>query len=181
MITNALLNGAHTLVEIANETGLPYSAVRYRLQNPVRCAWVSGQLQRTIPQRMGMVLAAAYRQAMAGDVRAMNLLLDRFQPLLTPGPGGNLYNTQINIGADADKMSDEELGARIQENLTKLGTAGIARAAEGASPPEGREPPKILDADFETVAPAEQPGPYPADVGGQPDRQDHGGLGLGDS
>lgn len=151
LVVNALLNGASSIAEVASQTGLTYSATRHRLLDPVRVAWISRKLEEIIPQRLGMLLGACYRRAMSGDVRAINVILDRFAPLFKPGAGGNLYQTQINIGGDVSKLSDEELGVRIQEQISALGPGAVATVTPREGEEAGTESPEILDADFEAA------------------------------
>jgi hypothetical protein len=128
--------------------GLSKQAINYRLQNPVRCAWISRQLCRVIPQRLGQIYASLYKKAIRGDVRAANLILERFDPMFRPA-GGGAY-TQINIGAagpvDIRKLNDEELGARIQEKLTSLSSRGAVQTPGGTEDTDGDEPPEVPEA-----------------------------------
>ena len=83
-LAQAMLSGANTVPDLAAEIGAKPIQVRDRLLDPVRCAWISKQLEKVVGDRLGQVMAAVYNRAVrSGDPQAASLLMkkyNRFKP-----------------------------------------------------------------------------------------------------
>lgn len=110
-IAEALLTGSTTYKEIAADItaacGETVSApvVGRRLRDPLACAWACRAVHNAIHHRLGMIDAAMVRRAMAGDVRAADLIYKRY---------GKMASINISVNAqageiDLTKLSDEQL------------------------------------------------------------------------
>lgn len=114
-ILHCLAEGVHVAKDIAARLEISTTALYNRLRDPVRAAWISTQLCKVIPNRVGQVWAVAHSMALRGDISAMKLVLERFDPLFRPTHGSTSHYVQQNIGSITVKnLSDEELAARIQ-------------------------------------------------------------------
>jgi hypothetical protein len=117
-IAEAMLAGQVTREEIASATGLEKEAVTTALKNPTACAWISRRVHENIAHRLGMVDAAMMRRAMAGDVAAARLILDRYSQLTSK-------SMHLNISAstqDLERMADEDLLALVKSSKPELET-----------------------------------------------------------
>jgi hypothetical protein len=141
LCAEAMMNGERTYLNIANAVGMSYEAIKRRMRNPVRCAWISQQMTKIIPQRLGQVYAALYARAIEGDARAATMVLERFDPLFSPKTNAGIT---VNAGGDVNitKLSDEEISARIQELVTETGQGGkiIDVEADEITESEGTAP-----------------------------------------
>lgn len=180
-IAESILGGARTREKIADDIGISPQALRYRLKSPARCAWISQQLCRVVPQRLGQIYAAMYDKAIHGDVRAANLILERFDPMFRPATGTQNL-TQINVGrVDIRKLSEGELGARIQEKFAALRSRGVTLPLGGTGAEAEFESAEILEAVPEAEEGSVGHGEdHPVDCG-QSGGQDNGGMDVGDS
>lgn len=109
LIAEAMLSGALTFTEIAEETEMAQSTVSTRLKDPVLCAWVARAVHQQIHTRLGMLDAAMFRRALAGNVRAYEALMKRY------GQSADAKLTYLNMAAGDcfDQMSDKALDALL--------------------------------------------------------------------
>lgn len=115
-ICESMLAGAGTFTEIAEASACSPGLVSQALRDPVACGWISQQVHRAIHTRLGLVDAAVYRRAVAGDIRAADLLYRRW---------GGIVDRSISLhldGKDLAKMSDADLEAIIRAETTTVTT-----------------------------------------------------------
>lgn len=107
-IAEAMLAGAITFSQIAERLQVTSSWVGQHMKDPLVCAWVSRTIHRNIQHRLGQVDAAMLQRAMAGDVRAADLLYKRY---------GQMTKRSFNVSAQLDlsKLPDQDLEALIQD------------------------------------------------------------------
>lgn len=118
LIAEAMLAGIKSVQDIAAEVGLQPSTLRHRLLDPVRCAWISGQIERSVESRLGQVLGAVYARAVAtGDPRSAEMLLRHFGKL-KPDRRESL---NVTVGLDLSSLSPDELQKLVDQKMRKLG------------------------------------------------------------
>lgn len=119
LTASAMLNGATTPAQIADEVGLTPSAVRERLLDPVRCAWLSREVRTAVGVRLGNVLAALYARAIrTGDPRAVQLLLQQYGELLSPVERKVVDHRHMHV--DLGQLSEDQLEKLIEDTNRKL-------------------------------------------------------------
>lgn len=107
-IAEAMLAGALTFQEIADAIGKSPPWVSERLKDPLLCAWASRMVHQHISNRIGMIDSAMFRRAIAGDVRAADLLYKRY------GAAADIkLNVNVGAGDNLDLMSDRALDALL--------------------------------------------------------------------
>jgi hypothetical protein len=110
-IAQALLEGAISVPEIAENIGKGTETVRKVCKDPVAFAWICDKISQLIHTRIGLVDAALLRRATQGDVRAMDLYFKRF---------GKLADIKIiahgSLG-DLSQYSDSDLDATIASEI----------------------------------------------------------------
>ena len=117
-LAEAFMGGARTFKEVAEQLSLHPATVSAAMKDPVRCAWLSGQLHRIVAKRIGMVDTALYLRAMSGDVRAMDLYYRRH---------GEIVTRTMNIHAhgrlefDPSQLTDEQLQKMVASEAKKEG------------------------------------------------------------
>lgn len=170
LLAEALLAGCRSPTEISEHVGLSTSAVKERLLDPVRCAWLAREIGKAVESRLGNVIGALYARAVrTGDPAAVRLLLQQYGALINPVERKRVEHLHLSV--DLGQMTDEELRAFIKEHQRGLQSTGSAAGAEAAAGPgPGPVPAPPLDAEF-TVA--EEP---PAGAGGVPDAVDRDGA-----
>ena len=112
----ALVGGHLTLTELANACGVPPTTIREALASPVRMAYLSGVVQAHFQHRLAMVDAALFQRAMAGDIRAIQLFLERHGKLSKHIQVNHHYSG----GVDLKTVSDEELRKLISDVDSRL-------------------------------------------------------------
>lgn len=117
LITQNLLAGVTTSHGLAGVMdGVTEIAVRNRLLDPVRCAWMSQQLSAAVGQRLGLVLASVYGRALAtGDPRAAELLFKRY------GEMAPVKSETVHHIVDYSKLPAGVLEKMISEKMRILG------------------------------------------------------------
>ena len=143
-IAEAMLAGAATFKEIADDCKSHEATVSARMRDSVACAWVARHIHQQISHRLGLIDAAMMRRALAGDTRAAELLYKRY--------GKDVhYNVNLNVGAPSDVlavMSDKALDAllgKYRGTITEVPNAKALPPPEPAgAPPEvpGGAPPE---------------------------------------
>jgi hypothetical protein len=112
-ICATMMEGITAPVALAKALKVPYDQLRKYLTNPVRAAYIGTSLGNFVKDRLNMVAAAMFAQAMGGDVAAARLLFDRF------GAVGNVAHVIHHKGADLSRMTDDELDIVLQDKLRK--------------------------------------------------------------
>jgi len=119
LIANAMVNGNARASAISDETGLTVPAVRERLLDPVRCAWLSREIHRGIGSRIGMVHAALFARVQRnGDPQAAKLLLAQYGELLAPVDRKIVDHRHMHVDLSAYTL--EELDKLAKETARKL-------------------------------------------------------------
>lgn len=117
-LCEAFLLGSKTLKDISIETELDPEVIRHRLLDPVRCGWISLQLEKAIQSRLGRVLASVYSRAVStGDVGAAQFLYKLFGRV-RPEEKRNL---NVNVSVDLQSMTKAELEAFVADEGRKIG------------------------------------------------------------
>ncbi len=124
-VAEALVNTAGSLQSICDHTGLQPGTVRGVLADPTAVAWISRQIAAQVQNRLGLIDAALFRSASAGNIAAIRLFYERFDKLARIAGGVSI--TQVNYGAMPD------------DDLRRLATARIAEFSRiiDASPAPG--------------------------------------------
>lgn len=175
-IAEAMLAGACTQKEISETTGLGEHAVGEILKDPVVCAWISRRVHENIAHRLGLIDAAMMRRALAGDVAAARLLLDRYGHLTSKS-----MHLNISASADLEQMTDADLDAMLKTQL-KTAKKAVEEIEYVPKEEERPEPARGGDGDFEETGPVHPPGVAgPGAAGGGEGGGDAGGAdGVGD-
>lgn len=106
-IAEAMVGGAIQFTEIAERLGWEVAKVRKALESPVAVAWACQESHKAISTRLGLVDAAVFRRALAGDVRAAKLLYERYGEMV------QRVETISSKGPDYSKFSTEDLLAML--------------------------------------------------------------------
>lgn len=102
--------------DLAAAAGLKEDALRQRLLDPVRCRWISMELEKAVDTRLGMVIAAVYSAAVrTGDPQRARFLLEHFRD---KKPERHLH---LHANLDLSQLSNEELTAFIRDKRRTLG------------------------------------------------------------
>jgi hypothetical protein len=114
-IATSLLQGNTRPAEVAVDTGLKLSLIKQRLLDPVRCGWISRQLEGAVTEQLGQVYAAVYNRAVrTGDPSAARFLRDTLKPM-TPQTQTHLH-AHINL----EGLSDAQLDKMIEQHKRDL-------------------------------------------------------------
>lgn len=110
-IAQSFLEGAISIPELSDATRRAECAVRKKLKDPVAFAWIAHQVSALMPTRKGMVDAALFRKAVAGDVKAIELWYKRFGALteLKIIAHGNLGDLTTFTDKDLDSLIEAEV------------------------------------------------------------------------
>lgn len=115
-IGEALLAGQLTVEEIARCSGHTPLAVRQVLTNPTAMAWISRQIHNLFKHRAGVVDAALYQRAVAGDVNAIKLFYYRMGQLTNEQTVHHTYSGGVRL----DHLGDEDLRRLIKDKNATL-------------------------------------------------------------
>jgi hypothetical protein len=111
-IAEAMLGGEITYGDIARSVGVCSDTIGKAMKDPVACAWISEKVHQAISTRLGLIDAALMNRAVAGDVRAAELIFKRYDKLVSRS-----MNLNLSGAVNFDKMSDDDL-ARILDAET---------------------------------------------------------------
>ena len=109
-IAEVLLSGtlsSLSFAAIADELGCTAPVISARLKNGITCAWIYKMVHEQITHRLGMVDAAMFARATAGDVRAATLIFTRYGKLV------DRRHVHITGSFDPTQLSDEDLDRLI--------------------------------------------------------------------
>lgn len=145
-VGEALLAGQLSVEMIANFSGHTPLVVRHVMVNPVAMAWISRQIHQLFRHRAGIVDAALYQRAVAGDVNAIKLFYFRMGQLADEKTVHHTYSGGVRL----DTLNDEDLRKLIKDKNATLpaeftviseavgdpipGPGGV-RAPDAAGPP----------------------------------------------
>ena len=116
LLAEAVLQG-FPLEDMATFTDMTIKAVRDRLLDPVRCAWMSQYIDRMVPTRLGRVLGAVFSRACStGDPNAAKMLLQQYRQW----QGQEVRkNVSLDVKMDLSGFSNEELLKIIQDSARR--------------------------------------------------------------
>jgi len=108
-IAEAMIAGNTAFNEIAETIECSPSHVSQAMKNPVACAWISAQVHKMCAYRLGQIDAAMMSRAVAGDVRAADLLYKRFGQIV------QRQETTVNHvnDFDATQLTDDQLNTLV--------------------------------------------------------------------
>lgn len=115
LICEALLAGATTPTQLAQYTGLPLPTLRTLLSSPQTMSWVSSKIRDLLALSVGVVDAALFQQASAGNIAATRLFFERHR-YLQASP-----HTTVNI--DLRKLPTEDLVALVADRKNRVADA----------------------------------------------------------
>lgn len=160
-IAEALLSGAVSGPEIAMHLGLAEpDAVWAALREPVRAAWISRQLTHHFQHRLAFVDAALFKKAIAGNVNAIKLYLQRHAFLGKESSGQQHQHVHFH---ETRGLSNDDLDKIIREKARRLNILydgderpedPVAEGAGGEGAEDGAG--AVID-----VSPAPETGPVP--------------------
>jgi len=115
-IGEAIAAGVTAPSGLVTATGLEKEAVTATLNNPVAMLWISQRLEALFKFRAGLVDAALFMRAMAGDVAAIKLFFERHR-LLTDQ---KTLNVVYSGGVDVRALPTDELQKIVQDRARML-------------------------------------------------------------
>jgi hypothetical protein len=119
LIGEAMIRGAASLADLGAFTGAPMDNIKYRLLDPVRCAWLAAKVEQVVGQRLGAIYGALYHRAVStGDPNAARLLLQQFGKL-SAEPAKRTETLDVKI--DLTGLTKDELEKFAKEKARELG------------------------------------------------------------
>ncbi len=112
-IAEVLLSGtlpSLSFAAIADELNCTAPVISARLKNGVTCAWIYKMVHEQITHRLGMIDAAMFARAAAGDVRAATLLFTRYGKLV------DRRHVHVTGSFDPTQLSDKDLDRLIERH-----------------------------------------------------------------
>lgn len=171
-VAEALLDGQLTPSAIQAATDLTLAEVKSVFGDPVAMAWISRQIDQLCQHRLGLVDAAMFARAVAGDVTAAKLVYERVGKIRKLG-AVNVFshgNTQINLSG----LSNDDLKKLIAEDERTLALSAGASVpgAEGADEASEGGAGAVLHAPLEAggVSQSAEDVPPEADAGREQER-----------
>jgi hypothetical protein len=105
-ICDAYLSGCRTHDEIATHTGKSRTTITNTMRDPVVCAWISRNLHAAVQQRLGLIDAAMFSTAVAGNVPAAKLCFERYGQIVDRKI---VQHVHTDTGIPFDEMPTEDL------------------------------------------------------------------------
>ena len=142
LMAQAMIGGAKTIQEIADAAEMNVNTARHALLCPVRCAWISQEIEKAVETRLGSVMGAVYSRAIAtGDPRCAEMLLKHYGRL-RPDRKEQLH---VHASVDLSGLSNDELKRLIDQkarqlNLKQEGGSSNAKDPEHDSGNVGTSP-----------------------------------------
>lgn len=138
-IAEVLLSGqlpAVSFKAIAEELEVSPAFVSKTLKDPVACGWIFQSVHREIRHRLGMVDAAVFMRAAAGDVRAAALLYKRYGEMVDRS-----LHLHANVGEfDPSALTDSDLDALIRAQGAKDAEFTVKETDDSDPTDRGRDP-----------------------------------------
>ena len=145
-IAESMLAGAHTFQTIADAIpGTPIKRVSDAMRDSVRCAWISHAVHQMALQRVGMIDAAMMSRAVAGDVKAANLMYKRLDMMTTKSATIHVHGHVNDF--QPDKLSDADLDRVITAKYKEL-EGGEPTNSDGGDEKD-KDPPRADPGYFE--------------------------------
>jgi hypothetical protein len=142
-IATSIMQGCISAKAIAEDSGVNRRVIKHRLLSPLRCAWISRQLEVAVESRLGQVLSAVYNRAIrTGDPQAAKLLLTQFKKINNP------VQQHVHTHMNLNGLTDDQIDKLIDQKKRDL---------------------NIIETDFEVVDEPKQreEGTTPTTVGGE--------------
>ena len=115
LIASSMLAGSNSITALSEDLKVDREMLRNRLLEPVRCAWLSKELEKGVESRLGQVLAAVYNRAIqTGDVNAAKFLYQKFKQYEKP------TQQHQHLHMDLSRLSDEQLEKLIAQKRRTL-------------------------------------------------------------
>lgn len=186
-VGEAILGGATSPSEIAAAATVSEPRIRSVLSDPVAMAWVSQQIYELFRHRAGIIDAALYVRAAAGDIAAIKLFYERMGQLNQD----KTVHHVVSGGIDISGLEIEDLRRIVADDAHLIPAEyrlleGAPAAGEEVPRPEGTEapdrggadavlPPDAGESQEAATVPPEGEDPPPAAVPGrQPQRENNG-------
>lgn len=125
-ICDAYLQGCRTHAEIAEHSNHARTSISTLLRDPVACAWIARNLHACVQQRLGLIDAALFSTAVAGNVPAAKLCFERYGQLVDRKVVKHIHS---ETGIPFDELSNEDLEAIAKSR-------GYAKVANVVPPKE---------------------------------------------
>ena len=124
LIAESMLSGCQTPAAIAANLDMKPEEIRDRLLYPVRCAWLSRELEKGVQTRLGMVMSAVFNRAVTtGDVSAAKFLHQKYNQYREPSQEHkhlHLVNLTNLNDAQLDKLiADQKRKLNLEETEDK--------------------------------------------------------------
>jgi hypothetical protein len=133
-IAEAILNGAISFVDIGAQLEAKPATISKYMEDPVVVGWIGREIQQHIEKRLFLVSASMFQRAIAGDVSAAKLILERFGQLV------HRSESIVHKGMDLQRLSDEELDRALQDHGIQVEARVVADGAgESTTPAEGAD------------------------------------------
>jgi len=147
-VGEAILSGATSPAEMAAAAGVSEGRIRGVLSDPVGMAWVSQQIYELYRHRTGIVDAALYARASAGDIAAIKLFYERMGQLNQD----KTVHHVVSGGIDISGLEIEDLRRIVADDAHLIPAEyrlleGAPAAGEEVSRPEGAQAPDSGGAD----------------------------------
>jgi hypothetical protein len=105
-IADGYLSGARTHAELQEHTGHARATISATMRDPVVCAWISKNLHAAVQQRLGLIDAAMFSTAVAGNVPAAKLCFERYGQIVDRKI---VQHVHTDTGIPFDEMPTEDL------------------------------------------------------------------------
>jgi len=105
-VADAYLSGCRTHAEIEEHTGHARATISKTMRDPVVCAWISKNLHAAVQQRLGLIDAAMFSTAVAGNVPAAKLCFERYGQITKKQ---EVRHVHTGTGIPFDEMPTEDL------------------------------------------------------------------------
>lgn len=135
-ITARMLEGLTSMHALSEELGIHVNKLRRYLLDPVRAAWISQKLGAFVANRLSVVSAAMYNQAVNGNVQAARLLFEKYGQMI------NRTEVVHHRGMDLSKLSNDELDLMLKDKMRATEVIDVTpgqRAEDRDAAPAGGE------------------------------------------
>jgi hypothetical protein len=120
-IVQELMVGATTNAQIAAAVGISETALKQRLLDPVRCAWIASQIDHAVASQLGQVHGSVFQAALRTGDHNKAAYLDK---LYGKGPRPQIQKHQHLVGhIDLTGLTNEQLRKFIERERRELGDA----------------------------------------------------------
>jgi len=135
-IAGRMLEGSTSMCRLAEDLGVHINKLRRYLLDPVRVAWINAKLGAFVSNRLSVVSAAMYNQAVNGNVQAARLLFEKYGQMI------NRTEVVHHRGMDLSKLSNDELDLMLKDKMRATEVIDVTpgqRAEDRDAAPVGGE------------------------------------------